>query len=140
MDITKLTSENAWLLLAPVFPGFVSIRSHPLFLPSNQKILGDQLIEALAFSMANIAACLPLAWIWIAARDLLATGHPSYGIGDWIAIAILVLFLPPWALDILRTEFVCHDCPENSGLFTRFQGHGTTCSRISAALTRSFFD
>lgn len=88
-----LNAERLVLFLVFVVPGFVAMRTHDLLIPAEARDWGSSLVEAIAYSMLNVAA---LFWfIGLLQRQGFQQQHPVlHGLGMFG-----VLFVAPvgWA-------------------------------------------
>lgn len=103
MDIWE--ANKLLIFVGFVIPGFVSLKTYNLLVPSDSKDSASQIIEAVAYSCVNYALLIgPIYWI---DSIKLWTSHP----GLYVVACIIVLLVAPigWALLVkfLReTEFV----------------------------------
>jgi hypothetical protein len=103
MDIWE--TNKLLLFIGFVIPGFVSLKTYNLLVPSESKDSASQVMEAVAYSCVNYALLIgPIYWIdsialWIS--------HP----GLYVAFCVIALLIAPigWALlykTLRETQFV----------------------------------
>jgi hypothetical protein len=92
MDIWE--TNKLVIFIAFVIPGFVSLKTYELLLPSAPKESGKQLIDAVAYSCINYA--LLLLPIYLVEKSQIRCTHPSV----YIAFYVFVLLIAPvvWTL------------------------------------------
>lgn len=102
MDIWE--TNKILLFIAFVIPGFISLKTYELLLPSVTKESAKQLIDAITYSCVNYALLLwPIYEVEVSQVQL---DHPSV----YVAFYVLVLLVAPiaWAYlfsELRRTEF-----------------------------------
>ena len=110
-----LNAQTLELFLLFVVPGFVAMKAYDLLVPSETRSWGDSLIEAISYSMLNLAL---LFWlVGLLQREGFQQRHPVvYGLGIFV-----VLFVAPvaWAVTVrflctsrLFRKYVLHPAPQ----------------------------
>ncbi len=90
----NLTFDQLALFLVFVAPGFVAMKTHDLLIPADRRDWGSSLIEAISYSMLNLAL---LFWaVYLLHRDGFQDEHP---VGYYLGM-FGVLFVAPavWAI------------------------------------------
>lgn len=89
-----LTTDKLALFLVFVVPGFVAMKTHDLLIPAEPRTWGSSLVEAISYSMLNLAL---LFWaVHLLHREGFQAEHPvGYSLGMFF-----VLFVAPagWAI------------------------------------------